>query len=148
MDLGEIVRELAVVEARTPGIKKAFEFAPNLPTPLPCFINVIDSGDVVTPRLGQGLREATHRIKAVALIAHQADLKDAERDARALIADFIETVDAWKTLNGAADVLSADVVSYDYGPYTYQGSEQPYVGVQFIVAVNTVEVGVAFGSTG
>ncbi|MEK6650263.1 MAG: carbamoyl-phosphate synthase domain-containing protein [Bacteroidota bacterium] len=41
-----------------------------------------------------------------------------------------------------------NVVGYDYGPYTYQGSEQPYVGVQFIVAVNTVEVGVAFGSTG
>lgn len=147
-DLGEIVRQLAVVERGTPGIASAHEFAPNMPSPLPAFVNVIDSGEVVTPRLGQGVREATHRVKAVALVAFQADLKDAERRARALITDFIERLDRYKTLNGAADVLSADVISYEYGPYQYQAQEQPYVGVQFAVAVTTVETGVVFGTTG
>jgi hypothetical protein len=147
-DLGEIVRQLALVERGTPGIASAHEYAPTVPAPLPAFVNIIDSGEVVAPRLGQGVREATHRIKAVALIALQADLRDAERRARPLITDFIERLDSYKTLNNAADVLSADVVSYEYGPYSYQGSEQPYVGVQFTVAVETVETGVAFGTTG
>lgn len=147
-DLGEIVRQLAAVEATVPGIAKAFEYAPTLPAPLPCFVNIIDSGEVVTPRVGQGVREATHRIRAIALIALQADAADAERKARPLISDFIEQLDRYKTLNGSADVLSADVVSYEYGPYTYQGGEQPYLGVQFGVAVETVETGVTYGTTG
>ena len=146
-----IVTALAEVEKRVPGVKNAFAKAPPGPiAPLPAFINLVGSGSVVTPRIGQGVRESTVTIKAIALIAYQADSQDAERIIRPLIYDFIETLDnPYKTLGGAADVLSADVTGWEEpGPYTVFGQEQPMLAVPFNVEVTVHEVGTTYSSTG
>lgn len=148
-DVDSIVSALVEVEKRVPGVKNAFQYAPTTPAPLPAFINLVGEGSVVTPRIGQGVRESTVNIKAIALIQFQADSADAERIIRPLIYDFVETVDQWKTLNGAAHVLSADVTGWDDpGPYTVNGQEQPFLAIPFNVQVMVHEPGVTYGTTG
>lgn len=151
MSVVEIVQGLVKVEERVSGIRKAFEYAPNALNLTPCFLNVISDGDVLTPRMGQGVRETTHFIEAQALIALQADLADAEKVARPLIQNFKAAVDQDKTLGGTANVLSADVTRYRYGPIALTnaaGEEVRYMGVVFTVQVIELEVGTTYGSTG
>ena len=149
-DVDAIVAGLVDVEKRVSGVRQAFRYAPpGVISPLPAFLNLVGSGSVVTPRMGQGVRESTVSIKAIALIQYQADSADAERLIRPLIYDFVETVDQWKTLGGVADVLSADVTGWDDpGSYTVTGQDQPFLAVPFNVEVQVVEVGIAFGTTG
>lgn len=149
-DIDQIVRELVAVEKTVVGVRQAFQYAPSADiSPLPAFINLVGPGSVVTPRLGQGVRETTLSIKAICLVAHQADSADAERIIRPLITDFVEQVDKYKTLNGATDVLSADVISWEEpGPYTVGGQAAPYLAVPFNVEVQLVEVGITYGTTG
>ena len=149
-DIDAIVGALADVEARVPGIRKAFRYAPpGVIAPLPAFINLVGSGEVVTPRIGQGVRESTVNIKAIALIQYQADSADAERILRPIIYDFVETLDQWKTLDGAANVLSADVTGWDEpGPYTVGGQDSPFFAVPFNVQVAVHETGTTYGTTG
>ena len=149
-DIDAIVEALRVVEERVTGVRKAFRYAPpGVVAPLPAFVNLVGSGDVVTPRIGQGVRESTIRIKAIALVQYQADSADAERVIRQLIYDTIETLDRWKTLNGAANVISADVVGWEEpGPYTVHGHDQPYLAVPFLVEVMVHETGTVYGTTG
>lgn len=150
-DIDAIVTALAAVEKQVPGVKQAFSKAPPGPiAPLPAFINLVGPGSVVTPRIGQGVRESTVNIKAICLVALQADSADAERLIRPLIYDFIETLDnPYKTLGGAAHVLSADVTGWDEpGPYTVGGQEAPYLAVPFNVEVTVHEVGTTYSSTG
>lgn len=149
-DVDAIVAALVDVERRVPGIRQAFQYAPpGVIAPLPAFINLVGPGSVVTPRIGQGVRESTVNIKAIALIQYQADSADAERIIRPLVYDFVETLDSWKTLNAAANVLSADVVGWDEpGPHSVHGQEQPFLAVPFNVEVTVHEVGTTYGTTG
>lgn len=149
-DIDEIVRQLVEVEKTVPGVKQAFRYAPSgVIAPLPCFINLVGSGEVVTPRIGQGVRDSTVNIKAICLVAHQADSADAERIIRPLVYDFVEQVDRYKTLNGAANALSADVTGWEEpGPYTVGGQEAPFLAVPFSVQVMVHEVGITYGTTG
>lgn len=149
-DVDEIVRQLAIVEKNVAGIKQAFQYAPTgTIAPLPAFINILGPGSVLTPRMGQGVRESTVHIKAIALVAYQADSEDAERIVRPLVYNFVNTLDKYKTLNGTANVLSADVTGWDDpGPYTVGGQEGPYYAVPFTVEVMVHEVGTTYGTTG
>ena len=151
LDIGTMRAALATIEAGTtssPPIRKAFQYAPTLPTPLPCFVNFIDRGDYVTPRIGQGVRESEQHIRAVALVALQADGADAERTAESIIEAFVHRLDQHKTLDGTAGVIEAAVEGYDYGPVTLQQDQQPFLGVSFDVRINTVEEGVTYASSG
>lgn len=142
----EILSALTLIEAGTPGIRKAFEYAPTLVSPLPAFVNFIEGGDYITPRM-MGLREAEQRIRSVAAIALQADSSDAERIARKLVDDFVTRLDQHKTLDGTAGVLDANVVKWEYGPVSFQNNEQQFLGVSFEVSVRTIET-VTFQSSG
>ena len=151
LSIGDMRLALATIEAGTtssPPIRKAFQYAPTLPTPLPCFVNFIDHGNYVTPRIGQGIREGEHRVRAVALVALQADSADAERTAESIIEAFVHRLDQHKTLDGTAGVIEASVESYEYGPVTLQQDQQPFLGVSFDVRINTVEEGVTYASSG
>lgn len=149
-DIDAIVKELVAVEKTVAGVRQAFQYAPSADiSPLPAFINLIGPGEVETPRIGQGVRQSIVNIKAICLVALQADSADAERIIRPLVFDFVEQVDKYKTLNGAASVLSADVTGWDEpGPYTVGGQSAPYLAVPFNVQVIVHEVGTTYGTTG
>lgn len=149
LSIGTMRAALATIESATtssPPIRAAFQYAPTLPTPLPCFVNFIENGNYVTPRY-PGQREGEHHIKAVALVALQADSADAERTAESIIEAFTDRLDQHKTLDGTAGVIEAAVESYDYGPVNMQTNEQPYLGVSFDVRIITIEQ-VTYNSSG
>ena len=136
MGMPEIRAGLAMVEALVPGIKAAYDYVPDsAPLVLPCFINVIESGTFVTPRMF-GLRQSTHLIKAKCLVQYQSSLENAERAVEKILYDFTNTLDHWKTLGNVERVISADVLDYEYGSITLASQpDQPFVGISFTVQI-------------
>ena len=146
MGLPEIVTALAAVERRCAGVKHAFDLPPDgEPTPLPCFLNMVDDGDLVTPRM-PGTRQTYHRIQAIALVAYEGRLGDAERVSRALIPEFIDELDDDKTLGGLAGISEAAVTRYRKDQVTLGTGDgaRSYVGVIFDVQVHEIETGVTY----
>ena len=149
MGMPEIRTELARIEGLVPGIKAAYDYAPDAaPLNLPAFINVIDSGTFVTPRM-MGIRESVHLIKAKALVQYQSSLENAERVIEKILYDFTNTLDHYKTLNATERVLDADVLDYEYGSITLANQpDQPFVGISFTVQVREIEIPVIYSATG
>lgn len=147
MSVEAIVTALVVVEERVAGIKKAFDLPPDGdPAPLPCFINIVDDGDVATPRM-PGAREWDHRIQAIALVAYSGRLADAERVARPLIHAFTAALDEDKTLGGQDGVIEAAVARYRKDNVVLRRGDDEavsYVGVVFDVVVKEIETGVSY----
>lgn len=148
MGLPEIIDALVVIEERVTGVKKAFDEPPNQPesTLLPCFINLVEDGDIVTPRMS-GTRQWFHRIQAIAIVALQSDLPIAEKAIRPLIKSFVEKLDADKTLGGLDGISEAAVTRYRRDPVVFrgpEGQEVQYVGVIFDVQVHEIETGVTY----
>ena len=152
----EIITGLSLIEAGTTGItaadsiKKAFDYAPNAISPLPCFINFYDRSEYKWPRESNGIREGVHYIRALALVALQSDSAQAERVARPLMGSFVDRLDQHKTLDSyptSCEVIEAAVESAEYGPVSLHQSEQPFLGVSFTVAIRTFE-SVTYRSSG
>ena len=146
VSLADIRNALATIEGGTPGIKAAFRYAPTAPSPLPAFVNFLERGTYTTPRY-PGQRDGEHHIRAVALVALQADTSDAERIAEPIIDDFTSRLDQHKTLDNTSGVIEASVEGWEFGPVTLQTSEPSYLGVSFDVRINTIEQ-VAYASSG
>lgn len=144
--MAQIIAGLVTVEERVTGIKKGHNEPPNNPEPLPCFVNLVGDGDLVTPRM-MGTREWTHRIQAIAVVAHETDLVRAERIIRPLITGFVEQLDQDKTLGGLGEIIEAAVTRYRRDPIVFRGAEGqeiPFVGVWFDVQVVQIETGVLY----
>lgn len=154
MGVAEIVAGLTVVEKSCDGVRMAYDLPPDgEPTPLPCFLNLVGDGDIKTPR-HQGMREWTHRVQAIALVAYEGRLADAERVSRALIPEFVAKLDDnsaaggyAKTLGRLSGVLSADVVRYRKDNVIIGVGEgaRAYVGIIFDVEVREMEENVNYG---
>ena len=152
----ELITGLSLIEAGTTGIttadsiKKAFDYAPNAITPLPCFLNFYERSEYLWPRESNGIREGVHHIRALAVIALQADSAQAERVARPLMGSFVDRLDQHKTLDDyttSCEVIEAAVESAEYGPVSLHQQEQPFLGVSFAVRIRTFET-VVYRSTG
>lgn len=141
MSFADIRAQLVVVEKATPGVKNAFAYPPDAAIgPMPCFINVMDSGEVTTPRM-MGWRETVHILKAKCLIQYQASLEDAERRIESMVYDFVNTLDHYKTLTDTERVVDADVLRYEAGTITLPNQDQPFIGISFDVQIREIETG-------
>lgn len=149
----EVIVALAAIQtngAQSLGIRKAFEYAPTLVSPLPAFVNFYQGADRDWPRTAQGMRESVLRVQTVALVALQADSANAERIARPIDNGFTDLLDQHKQLDNlvtAGEVIEAAVVASEYGPYTLHTNGETYLGVEFDVRVRVMEI-IKYRSTG
>jgi hypothetical protein len=141
MSLTDIRAQLVVVEKATPAVKSAYAYPPDAAIgPLPAFINIMDSGEVTTPRM-MGWRETVHILKAKVLIQYASDLASAERKIETMVYDFVNTLDHYKTLTDTLFVVDADVLRYEAGTITLPNQEQPFIGISFDIQVREIETG-------
>lgn len=137
-DIELCLAQVAIIQGAITGVTKAFDHVPdNVALPGPVVVNVIDSGEIKSPRFGS-IREQTFRVKMQLLVALQVQPADAEKVARPFIKRFVDSFDLKKTLNSTCE--TSDITSWTYGRMQLRaGDQEPvYVGVAFTLEILTI----------
>lgn len=135
MAVDSIIQQAAAIAGGIPGIKRAWDKAPESLAELPAVILVPGKGKVGYPRK-PGLRDMEHDLHLIVLVS-RGDLSQADLVARPFIDTFIRTFDSHLTINSTC--LNSGITTYAYGKVGWAGVE--YVGCEFNLHCVEREVG-------
>lgn len=125
MSLDAIIKGAVQVQKTIPGIREAFENAPESLNNLPCFVTYLDSFTV--ERAGANLKTIIYTLKMPLLVSRSADLAGSDATLKPFLRQVVDVFDQNITLFGNA--WYTEVKSGKYGVIEYAGT--PFLGIDF-----------------
>lgn len=122
MSVELIIKGAVVVQKTIPGIKDAFDNAPESLNSLPCFVTYPDSFTV--DRTGPNLKTFTYQLRMMLLVSRAGDISGADAILKPYIQQVVDTFDQNITLGGTAWDSGINAGKYghiEYGGVTYLG---------------------------